>query len=160
MQAELRGRGYTVDTTTRAMGMSLAEIAARGPDADVAAAGWTDHLDHLEAVGVPEGLLRGADPTAFHVVTGRAGGEDVATAIAIDHDGDCGIFNVSTFEEARRRGLGTAMTLRLLRDAAARGCTTASLQSTGIAERVYAAAGFRDLGRFIEYVPAGLIRSG
>jgi hypothetical protein len=29
-----------------------------------------------------------------------------------------------------------------------------------IAERVYAAAGFRDLGRFIEYVPAALIRSG
>jgi hypothetical protein len=48
----------------------------------------------------------------------------------------------------------------LLRDAAARGCTTASLQSTGIAERVYAAAGFRDLGRFVEYVPSGLIRSG
>jgi ribosomal protein S18 acetylase RimI-like enzyme len=160
MHAELRGRGYTVDTTTRAMGMSLTEIASHGPDADVAAAVWTDHLDHLEAVGVPAGLLRGADPTAFHVVTGRAGGEDVATAIAIDHDGDCGIFNVSTVEEARRRGLGTAMTLRLLRDAAARGCATASLQSTEIAERVYAAAGFRDLGRFVEYVPAGLIRSG
>jgi hypothetical protein len=46
------------------------------------------------AVGVPEGLLVGTDPTAFHVV------------------------------------------------------------------RVYAAAGFRDLGRFVEYVPAGLIRSG
>ena len=154
MQAEFRGRGYTVDTTTRAMGMSLDEIAARGPEADVTAAGWTDHLDHLEAAGVPEGLLRGADPAAFHVVTGRAGGRDVATAIAIDHEGDCGIFNVSTFAEARRRGLGTAMTLRLLRDAAARGCTTASLQSTEIAERVYAAAGFRDLGRFVEYVPA------
>jgi ribosomal protein S18 acetylase RimI-like enzyme len=154
MNAELRGRGYTVDTTTRAMGMSLAEFAPRGAEADVAAAGWTDHLDHLGAVGVPEGLLRGADPTAFHVVSGRAGGKDVATAIAIDHDGDCGIFNVSTFEEARRRGLGTAMTLRLLRDAVARGCTTASLQSTEIAERVYAAAGLRDLGRFIEYVPS------
>jgi predicted GNAT family acetyltransferase len=30
---------------------------------------------------------------------------------------------------------------------------TASLQSTGIAERVYASVGFRDLGRYLEYVP-------
>jgi len=30
---------------------------------------------------------------------------------------------------------------------------TASLQSTPMAERVYAAIGFRDLGRFLEYVP-------
>jgi hypothetical protein len=36
--------------------------------------------------------------------------------------------------------------------AAARGCRTASLRSTEIAERVYAAVGFRDLGRILEYV--------
>jgi ribosomal protein S18 acetylase RimI-like enzyme len=160
MHAALSGRGYTVDTTTRAMGMSLAQGVPRGSEAGVVAAGWADHLDHLRAAGVPEGLLGGVDPAAFHVVTGRVGGEDVATAIAFDHEGDCGIFNVSTLEAARRRGLGTALTVRLLRDAAARGCTTASLQSTVIAERVYAAAGFRDLGRFMEYVPAALIRSG
>jgi hypothetical protein len=39
-----------------------------------------------------------------------------------------------------------------------RGCSTASLQSTAMAERVYAAAGFRDLGRILEYVPPA--RSG
>jgi len=38
-------------------------------------------------------------------------------------------------------------------DALARGCRTASLQSTQMAERVYAAVGFRDLGRILEYVP-------
>jgi predicted GNAT family acetyltransferase len=38
-------------------------------------------------------------------------------------------------------------------DALARGCETASVQSTEMAERVYAAVGFRDLGRFLEYVP-------
>jgi len=38
--------------------------------------------------------------------------------------------------------------------AAARGCRTATIQSTPMAERVYAAVGFRDLGRFLEYVPA------
>lgn len=35
----------------------------------------------------------------------------------------------------------------------ARGCRAASLQSTPMAERVYASAGFRDLGRILEYVP-------
>ena len=33
---------------------------------------------------------------------------------------------------------------------------TASLQATKIAEGVYAAVGFRDLGRIFEYVPRGL----
>jgi hypothetical protein len=56
---------------------------------------------------------------------------------------------------ARRRGpgIGTGLTLRLLQAARARGCSTASLQSTPIAERVYAAAGFRDLGRILEFAP-------
>jgi hypothetical protein len=31
---------------------------------------------------------------------------------------------------------------------------TASLPSTEMAERVYAAVGFRDLGRILEYVPS------
>jgi len=35
----------------------------------------------------------------------------------------------------------------------ARGCQTATLQSTEMAKRVYAAVGFRDLGRILEYVP-------
>ena len=34
-----------------------------------------------------------------------------------------------------------------------RGCETASLQSTQMAERVYAAVGFNDLGRILEYAP-------
>jgi predicted GNAT family acetyltransferase len=67
--------------------------------------------------------------------------------------GDCGVFNVSTVEHARRRGLGTDLTARLLHDARERGCSTASLQSTAMAERVYAAVGFHDLGTILEYAP-------
>jgi predicted GNAT family acetyltransferase len=73
--------------------------------------------------------------------------------MAFDLDGDCGIYNVGTLERARRRGLGTAQTLLHVHDALARGCETASVQSTEVAERVYAAVGFRDLGRFLEDVP-------
>jgi hypothetical protein len=50
------------------------------------------------------------------------------------------------------------LTARLVHDAAARGCSTASLQSTEIAERIYAAVGFRDLGRILEYAP-GLVEA-
>ena len=60
---------------------------------------------------------------------------------------------VGTVEKARRRGLGTALTTAQVYAARARGCRTASLQSTQMAERVYATVGFRDLGRILEYVP-------
>ena len=82
----------------------------------------------------------------------RLEGTDVATGLSFDHHGDCGIFNVATLPCARRRGLGTALTAHLLHAARRRGCRTASLQSTAVAERVYGAVGFKDLGRILEYV--------
>jgi GNAT superfamily N-acetyltransferase len=153
MRAELSRRGYVVDEITRAMGMSLDEIALAPRDVDLAPADWAEYLQYLHRFGLPDGLLSGVDPSAFHVLAARLDAESVATALAFDHDGDCGVFNVSTLESTRRRGLGTAITARLLRDALERGCSTASLQSTAMAERIYAAIGFRDLGRIIEYVP-------
>jgi predicted GNAT family acetyltransferase len=61
--------------------------------------------------------------------------------------------NVGTLEYARGRGLGKALTTLLAHDALACGCRTASLQSTPMAEGVYASVGFRDLGRILEYSP-------
>lgn len=153
--AELEARGYTIDTTTRAMGMALGDLQAPRSEIELAPAGWADYLRHLGLDDVPPGLLRRVDPDAFEVRVARAGGEIVAAAIAFDHDGDCGIYNVSTLAHARRRGIGTALTALHLHDARARGCATASIQATEIAEGIYAAAGFRDLGRFLEYVPDG-----
>jgi GNAT superfamily N-acetyltransferase len=150
MCAELNRRGYTIDESTRAMGMSIDDISVALPEVELGPADWAEHL---RIIGVPGGLLNGADPSAFHILVARLGGENVATAIAFDHDGDCGVFNTATLGPARRRGLGTALTAQHLHHAAGRGCSTASLQSTAMAERVYAAVGFRDLGRFLEYVP-------
>ena len=153
MRAELTGRGYTLDESTRAMGMALDDLCVARPDVELGSLDWPAYLAYLDAVGVPDGLLSGADPSAFHTLVARRAGENVATAIAFDHDGDCGIYNMSTVEAARRGGLGTALTACHVHDALDRGCLTASLQSTAMAERVYAAVGFRDLGRFLEYVP-------
>jgi len=153
MRAELSGRGYTLEESTRAMGMSLGDISLAVPEVELGPPDWGEYLRILSALGAPAGVLSGADPSAFYVLVARVAGENVATALAFDHDGDCGVFNVGTLEAARRRGLGTALTARHLRDAVERGCSTASLQSTPMAEPVYAALGFRDLGRILEYVP-------
>jgi GNAT superfamily N-acetyltransferase len=151
MRAALERRGYTLDTTTRAMGMELDDIALPRPQADLGPAGWSEYLTMED---LPPEFLRTADHAAFHLLAARAGGELVAAALAYDFGGDCGIYNVGTVAKARRQGLGTALTAAQVHDARDRGCRTASLQSTQMAERVYAAVGFRDLGRILEYVPA------
>ncbi|MFC5140417.1 GNAT family N-acetyltransferase [Actinomycetospora rhizophila] len=81
-------------------------------------------------------------------------GEAVAGAMTYDHAGDCGVDTVGTLLHARRRSLGAGLTAPALHRARARGCRTASLQSTPAAERVYARLGFRDLGAILEYAPA------
>jgi ribosomal protein S18 acetylase RimI-like enzyme len=154
MRAELEHRGFTIEETTRAMGMSLEDISRPRPDAELAPLDWDAYVRYLEASGAPAGLLRNADPSAFHLLGADQAGAHVATGLAFDHAGDCGVYNISTLETARRRGLGTALTTRLLHDAIARGCSTATLQSSPMAERIYTGLGFHDLGRFLEYVPA------
>ncbi|MEO8693555.1 MAG: GNAT family N-acetyltransferase [Acidimicrobiales bacterium] len=148
MSRQLLERGYTLAESTRAMGRSLDDLTETPPAFDISV---IDLHEHVRIIGVP-GLLRDVDPGAFHVVVARVANEPVATAMTFDHGADCGIFNVGTLESARRRGIATAVTNQLLQDAAARGCVTASLQATEMAEGVYAAASFRDLGRIYEYV--------
>ncbi len=150
MRGDLERRGYTLDTSTRAMGMALEDIRMARPELYLGALEWSEYL---RIFGLPPGLLAGANHAAFHLLVARVDGEEVATAMAVDFDRDCGIYNVGTLQGARRRGLGTALTALHVHDALARGCQTASLQSTEMAEGVYAAVGFRDLGRFLEYVP-------
>jgi GNAT superfamily N-acetyltransferase len=150
LRGDLERRGYTLDTTTRAMGMALDDLRSPRPDIELGPADWSEYL---AAAGLPADFLRGADHAAFHPLVARVDGAVAAAALAYDFGTDCGIYNVETQERARRRGLGTAVTAAQLRHAYTRGCRTASLQSTPVAEGVYAALGFRDLGRILEYVP-------
>lgn len=150
LRADLEQRGYTIAETTRMMGMVLDDLPLPLPAVAASALSWDEYLHQF---GLPPGFLAGADHARFHAQAVRHDGEAVAAALAFDHDGDCGIFNVETLEHARRRGLATALTLQQVHAARARGCQTASLQATPEAERVYAAVGFRDLGRILEYVP-------
>ncbi len=157
MRTDLERRRYTIDTSTRAMGMALDDLRVPRPEIELGPADW---FEYLRVVGVPRDFLALANPAEYHVLLARLEGENVATAMAFDLDGDCGIYNVGTLEHARRRGLGTALTALHLHDALARGCRTASLQSTQVAEGMYAAVGFRDLGRILEYVPQAAPSAG
>src|SRR3954469_2592235 len=128
LRAELTNRGYELSETTRAMAMVLGDVPV--PAIAIERLSWPTTLRHLWSDDAPDGLLAGADPTAFHAVGARLDGAIVATGIAYDHDRDCVVGNVGTLAHARRRGIGTAITARLVADAQARGCITASLQAT------------------------------
>jgi GNAT superfamily N-acetyltransferase len=152
--ANLGGRAYAITETTRSMAIRLGDALARTTAAaEIEPADWSTYLAYLRTLGLSKSLLAEVDPAAFHLLVARQDGDVVAAALGFDHDGDCGIFNMSTVEPARRHGIATALTASHLRDAAARGCKTATLQSTLVAERVYASLGFHDLGRFLEHTP-------
>ena len=146
---DLLGCGYHLSESTRAMAMRLDEPTTPRRELDVIGIDWPEHVRLIEA---PEGLLAGFDTDCFHLYAARVDRRPVATAIAFDHEGDCGIYNVGTLPEARRQGLATALTTHVLHEAKARGCTTASLQATPMAESIYASVGFRSLGLINEYV--------
>lgn len=155
--AALRDHGYRFDSATRTMAMPLDVPALVDPSAAV-------EPSALEVIEAPpaefwavdglDGLVPGLDPSGAHFYVARLDGESVAMLMAFDHDGDCGIYMVGTVEAAQRRGIATALSAHAVSAARERGCLSASLQATEMAERVYARVGFRDLGRWEEYVPA------
>ena len=65
MRGDLERRGYTLQETTRAMGMALDDIRLPRPEIELAPADWGEYL---RASGFPPGLLAGADPARFHVL--------------------------------------------------------------------------------------------
>lgn len=147
---EVESRGYGYDSSTRTMAMPTADLA----DVDTSALDLVEPTpEQFWRLGGLDGLVPGlsAEPAHFYIC--RLDGEDAAMLMAFDHDGDCGIYMVGTQPAARRRGLATALSAHAIAQARERGCTTASLQSTEMAESVYARVGFHDLGRFHEYTP-------
>jgi len=150
MRVDLERLGYAPLTSTLAMALDLDELRVEPTTLELRTIEWDDYLRVFD---MPAGLLARGDHTAYRVLVAHVAGEPVASAMSFELDGDCGVYNVGTVEHARRRGLGAAVTGAVLAEARARGCTTASLQSTAIAERVYAGLGFRSLGRIVEYGP-------
>lgn len=74
---------------------------------------------------------------------GRLDGAPVATATLLPAGGIAGIHDVSTVPAARRRGIGTAMTLAALREARRLGYAIAFLQPSAMGRPLYERIGFR-----------------
>ncbi len=78
----------------------------------------------------------------------------IATAISVRTGDTVGIYSVATAPTARGRGVGTAMTWHLLRDAEA-GWTLAVLQASDMGRPVYERMGFTLVREYAEYLHPG-----
>jgi ribosomal protein S18 acetylase RimI-like enzyme len=161
LAAQLLARGFThrVDLTpmTRSLVSSLPEVdpvpgftIERVADS-AALTEWIDaelrgfETDGEMAAGLAA-MRRGMGlwpriPTRYFL--GRLDGEPVATASLLLAGGIAGIYDISTVPEARRRGIGTFMTVAMLHEARALGFETAFLQPSEMGEPLYRRLGFR-----------------
>jgi ribosomal protein S18 acetylase RimI-like enzyme len=79
-----------------------------------------------------------------HVVTARIDEKIVGVATGVPAGGAVAVFGVAVAPEARRRGIGAALTRAAAR---AGDAGTAWLSARGEAARVYERLGFREVGR-------------
>jgi ribosomal protein S18 acetylase RimI-like enzyme len=100
---------------------------------------------------VAQAALSADCPLRFYV--GYEDHEPVATAECTLSGTTAGLYGVSTLDDYRGRGYGTAMTLFPLLDARRDGANVGILQASEAGENVYRRIGFREYGTFTEYHP-------
>ena len=157
-----------LDSSPWMPGMALHPLPAAGGTplphgheirAIVDAQGLSDHADVLAAgFGMPrewaaafavEALLRMPGIT-FYV--GYQDDVAVTAGLGSRTGRTIGVYNIATVESARRRGLGAAMTMRVVDDGAAAGCDVAILQASEMGQPVYERLGFRTVVEYFGHV--------
>jgi ribosomal protein S18 acetylase RimI-like enzyme len=145
---ELAPRGLRIERVRTAQQMH--DFAA------INAANWTPPDQAVMRFYERAAPLLLAPDSLLWLYLGYLGEEAVATAELTIGGGVAGLYNICTREAHRRRGIGSALTLRPLLDARAAGLKAAILQAAPDGQGVYARLGFRATGRFTEYqLPAG-----
>lgn len=151
--AMLEQAGHTLDAAPRAMGMSLANVEE--PDLsgidfhreiDLKTASQINDRAYGYELGTFEAALGALPLEHLHRYAARIDGEDVATLMTADFDGDTEIAFVATLEPARGKGLSGALMAQAIWDARQRGCETTTLQATKLGAPVYERVGYQDLG--------------
>ena len=104
------------------------------------------------AIEVLASLFTELDPSRARHVLGRVDGTPVAAGTVFVHNDVAGLYNITTLEPARGRGIGRAVTQRLLQVGREMGCTQAVLHSSEDGFGVYERAGFETVGDCPQYV--------
>src|SRR5260370_22575985 len=87
----------------------------------------------------------------WHHYIGWLHGEPVAIASLLFHAGVAGIYGIATIPQARRRGVGAAMTLHTMREARKQGYRIAILSPTEMSIAIYRRIGFQEFCKFLHY---------
>lgn len=86
-----------------------------------------------------------------HCYLGKLDGKPVATSLLFLGGGVAGIYDVATLPEARRQGIGSALTVVPLLEARKQGYRIGILQSTPMGLNLYRRLGFREYCLFSAY---------
>ena len=155
VDAAVRARGFRVLFREPVMTIRTADLAdvPLPPEVRLADAGPDDlrALAELGAIAfegdidVSRGMYSRGLLDVAHVVTASIDKKIVGVATAVPAGGAVAVFGVAVAPEARRRGIGAALTCAAAR--AVDGSGIAWLSARGEAARVYERLGFREVGR-------------
>lgn len=116
-----------------------------------------------DGFGLPTGVTRSLLPLRMLFLPGATTwlaadhGKDVSTALRMNHDGTCGVFNVATAEADRGRGYGTVATAQAVLDGIRAGASCAYLQASPLGQPVYEKLGFTTVELWQQWMPAEFV---
>lgn len=127
-----------------------------------AAANDADMQDHRKVMSASFGfpilmavnLLRTQliDAAGCEFYVGYLDGKAVASSALMASDGVAGVYNVGCVPDARKQGLGEAMTWHAVRRGRELGCDVASLQASEMGRPIYERMGFRLVAPYRTFV--------